>query len=89
MTKKHSILLSICGHQTFKLISLLNAQALETKLYDDLVKMVMDYYDSIIVQRYKFNSHVRSADESVATYVAALHQIAEYCDYKDSLQDMV
>ena len=51
--------------------------------------MVMDYYDSIIVQRYKFHSHVRSADESVATYVAALRQIAEYCDYKDSLQEML
>ena len=42
--KKRSILLSICGHQTFKLIiSLLDAQALETKTYDDLVKMVKDY----------------------------------------------
>ena len=89
MTKKHSILLSICGLQTFILISLLDAQALETKSYNDLVKLVMDYYDSIIVQIYKFNSHVRSADESVVTYVAALHQIAEYCDYKDSLQDML
>ena len=37
--KKRSILLSICGHQTFKLIrSLLDAQALETKSYDDIVK---------------------------------------------------
>ena len=91
--KKHSILLSICGHQTFKLIrSLLDAQALETKSYDDLVKMVKDYYDpkpSIIVQRYKFNSQVKAAAESIATYVAALRQIAEYCDYKDSLQDML
>ena len=48
--KKHSILLSICGQQTFKLIrSLLNAQALETKSYSDLVKMVTDYYDSKMV----------------------------------------
>ena len=53
--KKSSILLSICGHQTFKLIrSLLKAQALETKSYSDLVKMVTDYYDpkwSIILFR--------------------------------------
>ena len=91
--KKHFILLSICGHPTFKLIrSLLDAQALETKSYSDLVKMVKDYYDPklfIIVQRYKFNSRVRAAEESIATYVAALHQIAEYCDYKDSQQDML
>ena len=44
---------------------------------------------SIIAQRYKFNSHVRAADESVVTYVAVLCHIAEYCDYKDSLQDML
>ena len=91
--KKSYILLSICGHQTLKLIrSLPNAQALETKSYSDLVKMVTDYYDpkqSIIVQRYKFNSCVRAADESVATYIAVLCYIAEYCDYKDSLQDML
>ena len=56
------------------------------------MEMVTDYYDpkpSIIVQRYKFNSPVRAADESLATYVAALRQIAEYCDCKDSLQDML
>ena len=91
--KKRSILLSICGYQTFKLItSLLDAQVLETKSYSDLVKIVTDYYDpkpSIIVQRYKFNSRVRATEESIAMYVAALRQIAEYCDYKDSLQDML
>ena len=90
--KKRSILLSICGHQTFKLINLLDTQELEIKSYDDLMKIVKDYYDlkpSIIVQRYKFNSCVRAADESVAMYVAALRQIAEYCDYKDSLQDIL
>ena len=54
--------------------------------------MVKDCYDpklSIIVQRYKFNSHVRAAEESIATYVAALHQIAEYCNYNDSQQDIL
>ena len=28
-------------------------------------------------------------NESVLTYVAVLCHIAEYCDYKDSLQDML
>ena len=91
--KKRSILLSVCGHQTFKLIrSLVDAVALQTKSYDDLVQLVKDYYDakpSRIVQRFKFNSRARATDESVATYVAALRQIAEHCDYKDSLQDML
>ena len=38
---------------------------------------------------FKFNSRVRATDESAATYVAALRQIAEHSDYKDSLQDML
>ena len=32
---------------------------------------------------------MRATDESAATYVAALRQIAEHSDYKDSLQDML
>ena len=45
---------------------------------------IPDPKPSIIVQ-----ACVREADESVVTYVAALCQIAEYYDYKDSLQDML
>ena len=41
------------------------------------------------VSDFKFNSRVRATDESAATYVAALRQIAEHSDYKDSLQDML
>ena len=37
------------------------------------------------MQRYKFNTRVRAEGESVAAYVAALRNIAQY---KDTLQDM-
>ena len=28
-------------------------------------------------------------DESIVTYIAALRQLAEHCDYKDTLQEML
>lgn len=41
------------------------------------------------MQRYKFNTCVRSTGETVADYVAALREIAQHCGYKESLQDML
>ena len=60
--------------------------------YVDIVKLVKNYYNlppSATMQRYKFNTCVRSASESIADYVAALREIAQYCEYKEPLQDML
>ena len=43
----------------------------------------------MIVQRYKFNTRTRAAGESIATYVAALRELAQYCEYRDTLLDML
>ena len=91
--KKRSILLSACGPATYKVIrNLVEEGKLDTTPYDDIVKLVKNYYDpppSVTMQRYKFNTRVRSASESVADYVAALREIAQHCEYKESLQDML
>ena len=91
--KKRSILLSACGPATFKVIrNLVEEGKLDTTPYDDIVKLVKNYYDpppSVTMQRYKFNTRARSASESVADYVAALREIAQHCEYKESLQDML
>ncbi len=90
---QRSILLSTCGSETFTLIrNLVDSETLDGTSYADIVAMVRDYYDpkpSSIVQRYKFNSRVRASNETVASYVAALRQIAEHCEYKDSLNEML
>ena len=60
--------------------------------YDEIVKVMKGYYDPAplaIMQRYKFNKHVRSEGESVADYVATLREIIQYCEYKETLQDML
>ena len=76
--KKRSILLSVCGASTYKLIRNL-VENLDTTSYDDIVKLVKSHYDpnlSVIMQRYKFNMRKRADGDSVATYVAALRDLA-------------
>ena len=56
------------------------------------MKLVKNYYDpppSVTIQRYKFNTRVRSASESFADYVTALREIAQHCKCMELLQDML
>ena len=51
-----------------------------------------NYYQpkpSKIVQRFKFNTRNQAEGESIATYLAALRTLAEHCEYRDSLKDML
>ena len=43
----------------------------------------------MIAERFKFNSRVRNANESVSMFVAELRKLTEYCEYRDSLKDML
>ena len=91
--KKRSILLSACGSSTYKLIrSLVEVGQLATTPYSEITKMVAGYYQPIpseIIQRYKFNTRVRASGELIATYVAALRELSEYCNYGDKLHEML
>ena len=60
--------------------------------YDNIVKLVKNYYEpppSVTMQKYKFITRVRSASDSVADYIVTLREIAQYCEYKESSQDML
>ena len=55
-------------------------------------RSVKNYFNpkpSCIVQWYKFNTRTRASGNSAATYVAALRELAGFCNYKDSLQEML
>ena len=86
-------MLSCSGAATYDLFkNLLQPTCLNDKSYDELVKVLSDYFNprpSTIVQRYKFNTCVRESGESVASYMAALKSLAEYCDYGPKLDEMV
>ena len=74
--KKKSILLLYCGAATYNLLkNLLQPTSLNDKSYNELVKVLSNYFNpkpSTIVQRFKFNTSVRESGEYVASYVAAL-----------------
>ena len=91
--KKRAILLSICGPETYGLIRSLVQPKKPTEFsYTQLVKKVKKHYNPrppAIVQRFKFNSLKRQPGETVAHYVAELRKLTEYCEFGDTLDDML
>ena len=91
--KKHAILFSGCGPETYQTISsIVDAETLQSSKFGELVEIISTHYDSkpsFIVQSFKFYNRVRAPGESIAAFVASLHKIAEHCEYKDTLKDML
>ena len=87
---KRAILLSSCGSRTYRILrSLVSPVKPDTKPYKEIVKILNDYFSpepSITLQRYKFNSKSREKGQSVASFVADLRQISEYCNFADKLK---
>lgn len=91
--KKRAIFLSVVGPSTYRLLKSLIAPAKPgSKSYDELVKELTEHYDptpSETVQRHKFHTRVRQEGESVATFVSELRSIATFCNFGDSLDQML
>lgn len=91
--KRRAILLSVCGSKVYKLMCDLLAPAKpKEKSYQELVKLIQDHLapkPSEIVQRFKFNNRFRNEGESVAEFVASLRNLAEHCEYRDTLDTML
>ena len=61
-------------------------------LFKELVAKMKDHREpkpSVIVQCYQFNLRHRATSETVAEYVAALHKLAEHCNFGDTLDKML
>ena len=91
--QKRSVLMTVCGSATYKLMRSLAAPTDVPSLkYADLVKLVQDHYNpapSVIAMRFKFNSCVHLSGESISAYVARLQDLAQYCVYGATLDDML
>ena len=91
--KQRAILFSVCGNPVYKLMKSLVAPAnVTSKSYTELVALVHTHYNpklSAIVMRFKFNTCVRQSGERVAAYVARLRELAQFCDYGKTLEDML
>ena len=91
MTKqRQAIVLSVRGSKLYKLMCDLLAPAKpKENWYQELVKLIQDHLapkPSAIVQRFEFNNRIRNEGESVADCVAALRNVVEHCEYKDTLE---
>ena len=95
--KKRSILLTVCGDQTFKLLqSLMPDGKLDADdvTYNSLVGLLKSNFtkkQSVVVHRFNFNIHVRRSSKSIADYVAALRELAMHCNFgaKECLEEML
>ena len=91
--KKRAVLLTVVGAATYKTLrNIVSPEKPGEKSYAELVEALSKHFKptpSEIVERFKFHSRVRKAGESIATYVAELRSLSEYCNFGTSLEDML
>ena len=91
--KMRAILLRVCGPSMYRLMrNLCTPSKLTEKSYSELVKLVTDHFNptpSVIVQRFHFNSRYRKPGESIATFVAELCRLTEFCSFGGVLSKML
>ena len=91
--KQKSVLLSVCGAKSYKLMcTLLAPQKPGDKTYAELVTLVKDHYNPVpseIAQRFKFNNRSQGPDESIAEFVNQLKALTEHCNFENQLNKML
>ena len=90
--KKCSVLLSMIGSKAYKVSkSLVSPDKPGDREFDELVQTLGKHYNpatSEIVQRHKFHMRLSGTSESVSLYVSELQSIAEYCNFRSTLNLM-
>ena len=83
----------MCAPKTYQLIrNLVSPAKPGEECFSDIVKLVTRHYSpkpSSIIQSFKCNTQVRTKDESIATYVASVRQLSEFCEFGDTLEAML
>ena len=93
MEKKRAVLITVVGRPTFKVLrSLIHPKKPEETPYSELTAALKKHFmppPSEIVQRFKFHTRFRRPTETVAEYVSELRALSEYCNFGDSLEEML
>ena len=91
--KKRAVLLSSCGTATYKTIRSVVAPDKPTEVaFADLTKKLREHFSpkpSPIMQRFRFNTCVRRQGEKIALYVARLRELTQFCEFGDTMEDML
>ena len=89
--RKRVILLHSCGKQTYHLLcSLVSPRKLAGTPYEQLCDTLQTQFNpklTVTVQRYKLNTHTQLPEENVATFVAKLRELAEFCEFGEKLDE--
>ena len=87
---KVNVFLALIGPKSFELITNMCApDDPTTKSYDDLVKLLSDYYRvprNPITERMELRKRVQQPGESVSNYVVELKRMSRYCEYGTDLE---
>ena len=91
--KRRWTFLSVIGPGPYKLLrSILTPVKPSEKTFEQLTEVLKNHYNpppSEVMQRFRFNTRSRKPGESVATYVAELRRLAEFCGYGETLEKMI
>ena len=91
--RRQAVLLTTIGAKAYKLLwNLVYPRKLQDKSHEELVDAMKQHYNpkpSVIVQRHKFNCRFRKERESVAQYLSELCTMSEFCEFGQSLDDML
>ena len=91
--KQRSILLSVCGAETFETLKNLIAPAkLKETSYNDIVAAMKKHLNppsSKLKYRHELFTTVRKAGEPISTFVSQLQAIGQHCAYGDKTNEMI
>ena len=91
--KKRAVLLSSCGKKAYQLIfNLLAPKKPSDETYGKICETLKSHFDpppSEMVQRYRFYTRHRKSEEKVADFLANLRELAQDCNFGDTLSAML
>ena len=83
--------LSVMGPKTFNLLrSLVQPAKPGGKTFEEIVDTLTKHFSPkplVIAERFRFHKRNQEEGESVNMFVASLRKLAEYCEFKDALND--
>ena len=91
--KQRAVLLFVIGATTYRILrNVVCPSKPGEKTYAALAEALSQHFKpkpSEIVERFKFHSRVRKPGESVATYLAELRSLFEFCNFGEILEVMI
>lgn len=91
--KKRALLCSVCGVDAYALLrSLCAPKAPSETPFKDIIAKLNGHFigkPNVTMERFRFNKRDQLPGESVQDFLAALRQLARYCDFEDWLDRLL